>query len=677
MNLNTRIPEVNFYLKRIAKKLEKLEIKTVNNLLFYYPFRYEDFSAIKKIKDLAPGDIATVKVKVELIKNYRSPQKHKKITEAIMSDGSGKIKVLWFNQWYITNNIAPGDELYLVAKISDSGYAKEIINPEYEKVSDKTTHTARIVPIYPLTAGISQKQIRTAVKLVLEYASALEDYLPQEIIAKNSLISLSEAILNIHFPASNELKDKAIKRLSFDELFFNQLNSFWLKKDLEKKKAKNLPMQSEKLAEFTSDLPFKLTNAQRKAAMEILKDMDRPRPMNRLLNGDVGSGKTLVAALAIYNTVLSGGQSALLAPTEILARQHYNTLAKLFANLNVKIGLITRGQKIINYTSVIPDPELSEEYSGIQKNNGRTPDHHSTKATRGGQVRDDIKEIQDNTKKKLSAQSIAKNSDIIIGTHALLQEKIKFTRLALAVVDEQHRFGVEQRAKLSSMESEEGLFPHLLSMTATPIPRTMAIVMYGDLELSILDEMPHGRKEIKTYVVRPEKRDGAYDFIQKEIKSGRQAFVICPLIDESDKLGVKSVTKEYERLKNEIFPEFKISFLHGKLKSDEKDAVMNGFKENKINILVSTSVIEVGVDIPNATIMMIEGAERFGFAQLHQFRGRVGRGEHQSYCLLFPTEGEATKRLLALEKINDGFRLAEIDLELRGPGQVYGKEQSG
>lgn len=631
-NLDIRIPEINFYCKKIAKKLMALGLKTVRDLLFYYPFRYENFSQIKKINELLPGDIATVKVRVELLKNYRSPQKHKKITEAIMSDGTGKIKVLWFNQWYLTNSIMPGDELYLVAKISDNGFAREIISPEYEKFSKETTHTGRIVPIYPLTAGLSQKQLRTAIKTALENAENIEEYLPEEIIVSNNLLGLKDAIKNIHFPASMDLQKQAIKRLSFDELFFNQLNNLWLRKNLEKKKSESMLLHKEKLSEFTAGLPFRLTDAQRKAAMEIMLDLEKTHPMNRLLNGDVGSGKTVVAALAMYNTILSGRQSALLAPTEILATQHYNTFCKLFDHLNLKIALLTRSSAFLN-NSAMSKKFLTE------------------KIKKGG-------------------------ADIVIGTHAIIQKNITFKNLCLAVIDEQHRFGVEQRTALTSC-SGNGLFPHLLSMTATPIPRTMAIVKYGDLDLSVLNEMPGGRKEIKTYAVRPERRAGAYNFIKKEVKSGRQVFVICPLIDESDKLGVKSVIQEFKKLKEQIFPEFNIAALHGKLKSAEKDEIMADFRQNKTNILVSTSVVEVGVDIQNATIMMVEGAERFGLAQLHQFRGRVGRGEYQSYCLLFPTNGEATSRLRALEKINNGFRLATIDLQLRGPGKIYGTEQSG
>ncbi|MCG2694105.1 ATP-dependent DNA helicase RecG [Candidatus Parcubacteria bacterium] len=638
--LNKPVGEINFYCRQIQKKLKNLGLATIRGLLFHFPFRYEDLSQIKKIKELRPNDIATIKATVDSIRNFKSPKTHKKITEVILHDESGIIKAVWFNQWYLKdrNIINPGDEFFLVAK-TNSSY--ELVSPEYEKVSENPTHCGRIVPIYPLTYGVSQKQVRTAIKFALPFIDFLEESLPEEIIAKNNLLGIRDAILNIHFPSSPkatkdtvptsmEICQRARERLAFDELFLNQLKNFWLKNELKNKKSYPVIFYEKETKDLIAKLPFKLTLCQRKSSWEILQDIMEPYPMNRLLNGDVGSGKTLVAGIAMYNCALSKLQSALLAPTEILAKQHYDTFCELFPN--IKIGLVTRGNKITNYELLI-------------------------------------------TNKKQLSQFIAGNSDIIIGTHALIQDNIKFKNLALAVIDEQHRFGVEQRARLSSCQDGDR-YPHLLSMTATPIPRTLSLIQYSDLDISLLDELPQGRKTIKTIVVGPEKRFPAYEFIKKQVDEGRQAFVICPLIDESDKLGVKSVTEEYKKLNEKVFPDINIGFLHGKLKSAEKEEVMQDFKNNKIKILVSTSVVEVGVDVPNAVIMMIEGAERFGLAQLHQFRGRVGRGEHQSYCLLFPTDAP-TRRLKEMENINDGFRLAEIDLQLRGPGQIYGKEQSG
>jgi ATP-dependent DNA helicase RecG len=624
---NTPIADISFYCKKIAKKLARLELKTADDLLKHYPTRYEDFSQIKKISELQAGNTATIRARVELMSNYLSPKMHKKITEAIIADNTGKTKVLWFNQWYLKDTLAIGDEYFFTAKINDN-YGHELISPDYEKVSDSPTHSARIIPIYSTTAGLSQKEIRTAVKHALPATENIVDPLPPKIIKNNNLPPLSDAIQNIHFPAAMQAAEAARRRLGFEEIFFNHLKNIWLKNNLQKKNAKPLDFHKEKIADFVAALPFRLTDAQRRAAWEILQDIGKPYPMNRLLNGDVGSGKTLVAALAIYDTILSGAQAAVLAPTEILAKQHYNTFCKLFHNHSIAIGLLTGNEKTMN----------AEQ-------------------------------------KKYTAESVAADSQLIVGTHAVIQKNIRFKNLALAVIDEQHRFGVEQRAALSSAAND--IFPHLLSMTATPIPRTLSLIMYGDLSLSVLDEMPTGRKIIKTLAVPPAGRDDAYKFISKEIIAGRQAFVVCPLISPSDKLGVKSAEEEYAKLKEKIFPQFSIGILHGKMKSTEKDGIMQKFKNKELQILVSTSVIEVGVDVPNATIMLIEGAERFGLAQLHQFRGRVGRGEHQSYCFLFASDGEATSRLKAMEKINDGFRLADLDLKIRGPGALYGTEQSG
>jgi len=626
--LNQPISAINKYCKQLHKKLEKLNLFTIEDLLFYCPTRYEDYSNIKKINELKINDIATIKVKVKSLRNYNTPKQNKKITDVVFYDETDTICATWFNQWFLNKIMMPETEFFLIAKV---GYnKKELINPEYEKINTNPTHTARIIPIYPLTYGISQKQIRTVIKAALNYVEYLKERLPEEIIKNNKLIEIKKAVQNIHFPSSEEIRLKSLQRLAFDELFLINLKNFWLKKGRENSKATKIIFKEKETKIFVDSLPFKLTDAQRKASWEILQDIKNPYPMNRMLNGDVGSGKTLVSAIAIYNTFLSNLQSALLSPTEILATQHYNSFYNWFNKYEINIALLTRNFSLFNNEKITKTALLEKIKNG--------------------------------------------EANIIIGTHAIIQEKIKFKKLSLVIIDEQHRFGVEQRGRLSSLTNK--ISPHLLSMTATPIPRTLALIMYGDLNISILDEMPKGRTLIKTSVVNAEKRLTFYNFIKKEIEAGRQAFVICPLIDESDKLGVKSVTNEYKKLNEIIFPNFKIAMLHGKLKAKEKEEIMQKFKNNKINILVSTSVIEVGIDIPNATIMMIEGAERFGLAQLHQFRGRVGRGAHQSYCFIFPTE-HSTERLNAMERILDGFKLAEIDLKLRGPGNMYGKEQSG
>ncbi|MFA5128839.1 MAG: ATP-dependent DNA helicase RecG [Patescibacteria group bacterium] len=615
--------------KATSKKLQNLGLRTAEDLLFYFPFRYEDWSKILPISQMTYGSAGTCRGTVELIKNTRSFHKRKNITEALVSDNSGSIKVVWFNQPFLTKILKVGDEIFLSGKVDFDRFGIHLTSPSYEKVGavGEAIHTARIVPVYGTTENLTNKQLRFLVKLIAPLALKIRDWLPAEIRKEFRLIDLNRTLKQIHFPESVDLVKAARHRLKFNELFLVQLQNLLLKNNLQKSVAPRISFQEEKTKKFTAGLPFKLTNGQRQAAWEILQDMGAGKPMNRLLEGDVGSGKTVVAAIAILNVFLNGYRTILMAPTEILAKQHFNTFCKLFSNL--KIGLVTRSEKKINCET--------------EKNN--------------------------------DTEFIINNSDLIIGTHALIQDDVKIDKLGLAIVDEQHRFGVKQRQALKGDKES----PHFLSMTATPIPRTMSLVFYGDLDVSVIKELPVGRKKILTKVVSPEKRNAAYNFIRKEIKDSRQVFVICPLIDQSDKLGVKSAKEEYKKLSQEIFPELKIGLLHGKMKSEDKEKTMREFLENKINILVSTSVVEVGVDVPNATIMMIEGAERFGLAQLHQFRGRVGRSDFQSYCFLFSDSDseEAARRLLVMTTCNDGFALAEKDLEFRGPGEVWGVRQSG
>ncbi len=499
------------------------------------------------------------------------------------------------------------------------------------------------MPNYHLTANITHQQIRFLIKQVIGLADEIIDWLPREVMDNNKLISLGEAIKIIHFPKNEKDIDEARRRLAFNELFLIQLQSQLLRREAINRVSTPVKFFEAETKNFVDSLPFKLTNAQRKAAWEILRDMEKNKPMSRLLEGDVGSGKTVVAAIAMLNAVLNKKQAVLMAPTEILAKQHYESICRLFADFDIKIGLITQSDKKLNNELEIMNQELEK----------KNKIHNSL--------------------------FIIHNSQIIIGTHALIQEDVEFKDLALAIIDEQHRFGVEQRKTLIAKSGDKKITPHLLSMTATPIPRSLALAIYGDLDISIINEMPIGRKKVLTKVVPEENREKAYEFIREEIKNGRQVFVICPLIDLSDKLGVKSVKAEFEKLDKLVFPEIKIGMLHGKLKSKEKEEVMKDFLENKIKILVSTSVVEVGVDVPNASVMMIEGADRFGLAQLHQFRGRVGRSDFQSYCFLFTESDSANtlKRLDALTKYNDGFQLAKMDLKFRGPGEVYGTLQKG
>lgn len=653
LSLNDSVSKIFGVGVKSAKKLEKLGIEKISDLLFYFPFRYDDFSKISKIVEVYPGERFAVKGVVKQINTIRSFRKHIFITTAIIEDITGAMKVVWFNQPYLAKALR-GKEVILVGEVEQDYHGRYFSSPSYELVKSEQIHTARIVPVYSETRGISSKFLRSKIKLVIKLANKIPDFLPNNI--KNNLIDLPTAIKQIHFPENKKELEKAQERLAFDELFLLQLKMLLSKLAWQKQKAPRMKFYKKEIKKFVSTLPFKLTKAQRRAAWEIICDMtseiknsklkiknvgvpiNKISPMNRLLDGDVGSGKTVVAAMVMYLTFLNSYQSILMAPTEILAFQHYGNLFKLFSgwrlavSKKIKIGLFTNSKSEINQKSI----NRKEMISKIKK----------------GEI------------------------DIVIGTHALISEKISFDNLGLAIVDEQHRFGVNQRAQL---RQKSHLVPHLLSMTATPIPRTLSLVIYGDVDVSILDELPPGRQKIATYLIKPAERNKAYDFINKQVQKGRQIFVICPMIEESDKFGTKSVKKEYEKLSREIFPKFKISMLHGKMKPKEKELIMTDFSAGKYNILVSTSVVEVGVDIPNATIMMIEGAERFGLAQLHQFRGRVGRGKHKSFCFLFteiPNE-RIINRLKTMTQTSNGFILAQKDLETRGPGEIYGAKQSG
>lgn len=628
------------------KYLKKLGLETIQDLLFYLPFRYEDLRSIRPINTLKPGETAVIVGTIEIISNKRSFRSKKYITEALINDGQDTIKAIWFNQPFLARNLKTGDKVSLAGKVKEDYGQLSIISPVYEKITNQTPiHTQGFVPNYPLTAGLSQKQLRSLIHQVLPLAKDVTDWLPENIRQKLKLLSLNQAIYQAHSPKNEAAALAAKRRLNFDSLFLRQLKSKLLKNQLASRQAPIIEFKEAATKHFLASLPFKLTDDQRRAAWEILQDIGKDRPMSRLLEGDVGSGKTIVAALAIFNAALNGQKSALMAPTEILAKQHYRSLNNFFAGLNIKIGLLSRNFKESNFP-------LYQEESNKQKIS----------------IKDRAKLIID-------------QADLIIGTHALIQETINFQNLGLSIVDEQHRFGVVQRKKILLAGSSKST-PHFLSMTATPIPRSLALAIYGDLDISIIKELPSGRKKIITRLIPEKDRSANYRFIHQEIKAGRQAFVICPLIEESDKLGAKSAKLEHERLSRDVFPDLKIGLLHGKMKGEEKEAVMTDFLANKINILVTTSVIEVGVDVANASLMIIEGAERFGLAQLHQFRGRVGRGDQQSYCLLFlghdaPNSLDKLQRLKALVKYSDGLSLANIDLKLRGGGEIYGASQSG
>jgi ATP-dependent DNA helicase RecG len=621
--------------KQTEQALKKLGLEKVEDLLFYFPFRYEDYSQRKLIKDIQAGDNISLKGVIEMIQNKRSLKQKKRLTEAIISDNTGLIKAIWFNQSFITQNLKVGDEISLAGKVAESYGQLSLISPQYEKISHlDNINTQGLVPVYHLNSGLSQKQLRFLIAQVLDAREQLTEWLPAAIIKNLNLMELQQAIKELHFPSSWDNIQKARLRLGFSELFVRQLRSQLIKFQLKSRTAHIIEFQELLTKSFVKSLPFQLTKGQKQAAWEIIQDIGKNKPMSRLLEGDVGSGKTVVAAMALLNVAANKKQATLMAPTEILAWQHYQNIIKLLEKFNLKIGLLSANKIEANFS--------------LNKN------------------------------KQKAKEEILTQAEIIIGTHALIQN-YQIKDLALSIVDEQHRFGVKQRQKLQQSGGE--LTPHFLSMTATPIPRSLALSIYGDLDLSLIKEMPAGRKAVISKIISEEKRAEAYQFLRQEIQKGGQAFVICPLIDESDKLGVRSATAEFKRLKNEVFPDLHIGLIHGRLKSQEKEKAMQEFAEGKTQILIATAVVEVGVDVPNANLMLIEGAERFGLSQLHQFRGRIGRGQAQAYCLLLTSQDEksadAAQRLQALTKYHDGLSIAQIDLKLRGAGDLYGLAQSG
>lgn len=630
----------------VVKHLKTLGLKTVQDLLFYFPFRYEDFRLVVPINKIQPDVPVTVKGVVQLIGNKRSFYQKSNITEIIISDGTGQLKIVWFRQPYLSKTLKVGDKIAVAGKVEFGRYGVQMTNPVYEKEKENEgfVHTGRLVPIYPSTKGLTQKQLRFLISQCLPSAGLIKDWLPEEIIKKNNFLSLGQSIKEIHFPVNDKNFKLAQTRFQFEQVFLMQLQNELSRQEIKQLRAPNLFFRREEIKEFVNALPYSLTTDQRKAAWEILQDLEKTHPMNRLLNGDVGSGKTVVAAIAIQNTVLNGYQAILMVPTEILAEQHFQTFSKLLPDK--RIGLLTSKMLKINNNEIKPS---KKEFLEMLKK---------------GEV------------------------DICIGTHSLISDSVKFKKIGLAVVDEQHRFGVKQRHAMIVPNKKQKTAPHFLSMTATPIPRSYALAMYGDLDLSLIKQMPKGRQVIITRVVDETNRHKAYEFIRREVKKGRQAFVVCPLIEEKEeseskdfgfKMEQKTVMAEYKKLSEQVFSDLNITYLHGKIKAVDKEQIMKDFGDKKLDVLISTSVVEVGVDFPNATIMMIEGAERFGVAQLHQFRGRVGRGIHQSYCLLFTnsTTEKVKERLSFFAKTSDGFTLAEKDLETRGPGAIFGMEQHG
>ncbi|PMQ02296.1 MAG: ATP-dependent DNA helicase RecG [Dictyoglomus sp. NZ13-RE01] len=612
-----------------AKLLEKLEIHTLEDLIYYYPRDYDDRSRLKRISQVGIGEKVTLRVKVIDYEEGKTPYKGIPILRAKLTDGSSFIYAIWYNQKFIKKNIPIGSEI-LLSGIVQKGYRYlEIENPEYEILEEgkeETLHVGRIVPIYSLTEGLSQKVMRQLIYDVLnQYAPFIEDNLPPRLKEKYNLMDKPISVFEKHFPTSFLLMGSATKRLVFEELLLMQILLVQKKKEIEFCNAPVFKTDTPLVKKFIEDLPFKLTPAQERVWEEIKVDLASGRPMHRLLQGDVGSGKTIVAALAMLLAVENGYQSAYMAPTEILAEQHYNRLFPMFMKYGIEIALLTGSTS-----------KKERRYILESLRNGTLP--------------------------------------IVIGTHALIQEEVKFKKLALVIIDEQHKFGVIQRTQLW----EKGDNPHLLVMTATPIPRTLALTIYGELDVSVIDMLPPGRKPVSTYLFSSSERKKVYELLGKEILAGKQAYVVCPTIEESEKIEAESATKIYERLKK-FFPNFNIGLIHGLVPREERVRIMEEFRQGKIQILVATTVIEVGVDVPNASVMVIEDAHRFGLAQLHQLRGRIGRGETQSLCFLIAnlSSEDVKERLGIFVKTNDGFVIANKDLELRGPGEFLGTKQHG
>ena len=622
------------YIKGVGPKradlLRQMALHTAEDILYNLPRRYEDRSNFTPISKVTSGQRYTLKGQV-LTFGLKKTKRGIPVFQVAIGDNTGVIYAMWFNQPFVKKYFKVGQKIILYGKVDM--YDVLVINqPEYEILDDNddgedSAHIGRIAPIYPLTKEVAQKFIRALTKKVVEaYSRFLHDTLPTKIRAKNKLVDIRFAINNIHFPTSNENLKRAYQRIVFEEFFILQCAIALRKKDVKTEEGLSHRVEGKLIESFKKSIPFELTKGQAEAIRHIENDMKDSKPMNRLLEGDVGSGKTIVATYALVLTVQNGFQGTIMVPTEILAEQHYLNLSKILVPLGINVSLL-------------------------------------------------IRSIPDSTKEKIKQQIKDGDADIVVGTHALIQEDIDFKRLGLCVIDEQHKFGVTQRDILR----RKGKKPDVLVMTATPIPRTLALTVYGDLDISVIRELPPGRRPISTYWVEDDERKKVYKFVEEQVKLGRQAYIVYPRIHESKSSEVLAATQMYDRLKDEVFKDFKVGLIHGQIDGAEKDKIMAGFKKGQINILISTVVIEVGIDVPNASVMVIENAERFGLAQLHQLRGRIGRGEHDSYCILLsnPTTKDAKKRLEALTETVDGFAIAEEDLELRGPGEFFGTRQHG
>lgn len=612
--------------KLIEDQLSKIGIITIGDLVDYLPRRYKDFSKIIPIKNIKPG-MVTIEAEIKQA-NGRYMRRSLHITEAVASDATGSVRLVWFNQPYRAQSIRPNTKYYISGVFEFRRQRLCINNPSMELVSDYPLNTARIVPVYGESAGVKSNRLRKLVKQTMPLIRKIPETLPEWLLDENGLIKRGKAYEMLHFPSDDKVLRDARRRFGFEEVFRLSLASLLNKQQVQSEHSMAITFDKKLAKQFVSNLPFKLTNGQRKAIWQIYLDMQKPRPMNRLLEGDVGSGKTVVAAMAALMTMHNGFQVAFMAPTELLALQHIETLRELLLPLDRSTEIVL----------------LIGSMKTVQKQRAR-------ESIKSGKAR------------------------FIIGTHALIDEKIEMQRLGLVMIDEQHKFGVEQRKML---QTKAGHMPHVLSLTATPIPRSLALTLYGELDISVLDEKPHGRLPVITKIKSPNSRPQLYREIDEQIESGRQVFVVCPLIASGEKKAPLSAEAVYEQLKKTYFKHRRVGLLHGKLAPDTKRTIMEGFMSHALDILISTTVIEVGVDIPNATVILIEGPERFGLAQIHQLRGRVGRSTHQGYCYLIMSDSSApSRRLRALETSSDGFELAEMDLEIRGPGAIYGTFQHG
>ncbi len=608
---------------------EKLGISSVYDMLTYYPKDYEDRSKIKNIADLENGEICSFEGTIVSNVNESRPRRGMVISKVSIQDSTGRINAVWFNQQYIKNSLSLGENYIFYGKIDRKFNKPQVINPVFEKSDkDEMTKTMKVLPVYSSTKNLGQNIIRTIMQETLKSMDSieLEDMLPEPVKEKYKLGRLKDCIRQIHFPDSFSKKDEARYRLVFEELFMLQLGLLTYKSlaaNLGQGISFNKP---EEMETFIKSLPFELTNAQKKVFKEVEKDMESENVMNRLVQGDVGSGKTMIAVLALFKAVKCGYQGALMVPTEILAEQHYKSIKPLFDKYNISVELLSSSQ---------PKKQKQSVFEGLK----------------------------------------AGNIDVVIGTHALIEDTVEFQKLGLVVTDEQHRFGVRQRTVLA----EKGQNPDVLVMTATPIPRTLALILYGDLDISIIDELPPGRKPIKTYSVNEGMRERINNFIREKVMEGRQVYIVCPLVEESEEIEAKSAVVTAEEISSNVFKDLRVGIIHGKMKSSDKEAIMKSFVSGEISILVSTTIIEVGVNVPNATLMVIENAERFGLAQLHQLRGRVGRGAEQSYCVLFNQSKSqvSRERMKIMSQSNDGFVISEKDLEIRGPGDFFGTKQHG